>query len=201
MRRILSTLLLIFAINIINAGVNTQQSENSSTKYFDAGNPIKFCGEKYYFSWSSHPTDFYYIQEYLPKGETPEHFNSMLTVAVIFNDKGYHMDAKKAAQMKIQELEQRKKTDKVCNYISLENDGEYMIDFIVSQGNDEGISVVEFNLHHYFDTTIDGRKAHCLVFFSRRAYEDDILPFMKSIPEHRQEWYENLTNLKIKPKF
>ena len=48
---------------------------------------------------------------------------------------------------------------------------------------------------------INGRIANVLNFYSCRAYGDDIMPFIQSIPEKRNAWYEGMSNLKLNPKF
>ncbi len=168
------------------------------TEYFSVGNPIKYCGTKFSLVWSAHPQDIYYVQEYLPKGETLEHYNQMFTVSVIFWDR----TPEEAVKAKVAELEQRKKTDPVTNYIAAQNDkGEYILEFIVSDGSDGKLDLVEVDVHYYRQMTINGRKASVLSFYSCRAYGDDIIPFMKSIPDKRKAWYEGMDNLKIDPKF
>ena len=88
----------------------------------------------------------------------------------------------------------------MCRYIIAKNDGEYIVDFIVSDSKDEKLNFVEADIHYYKDVTINGIKANVLYFYSRRAYGDDIIHFMKSIPSLRNEWYENITKLPL-PKF
>lgn len=55
-------------------------SAQSVTEYFDAGNPIKYGDTEFSLAWSSHPQDNYYIQEYLPEGETFDNFKQMFSV-------------------------------------------------------------------------------------------------------------------------
>ncbi len=100
----------------------------TATEYFSVGNPLKYCGEKYYLSWSANPQENYFIQEYLPKGETLAQYNQMFTVSVIFGD----WTPSDAIQAKIAELDKRKNTDPMTNYIVVENDGDYILEFIVS---------------------------------------------------------------------
>lgn len=172
----------------------------TAVQYFDAGNPITYCGEKFYFAWSSRPYDFYILQEYLPAGETLDNYTSMFTVSVIFyGDTPYNSD--KAIEMKIAELAERKKSDKVCNWLVAENDGEKILDFIVSDSKGGKLDCVEADIHYYRDVEIDGRKASVLLFYSRRAYGDDIIPFMESIPSQRERWYNGMTDLRLIPKF
>lgn len=172
-------------------------SAQSVTEYFNVGNPIKYCGTKYSLVWSAQPQDDYFVQEYLPKGESLDHFNQMFTVSVIFWDR----TPLEAVQAKISELEERKKTDPITNYMVAENDGEYILEFIVGDSSDGKMNTVEVDVHYYKQMTINGKNASVLSFYSRRAYGDDILPFIKSIPEKRNAWYEGMTDLKLNPKF
>lgn len=167
------------------------------TEYFSVGNPIKYCDTKFSLAWSAHPQDNYYVQEYLPKGETLENYNKMFTVSIIFWDR----TPLEAVQAKIAELDERKKTDPVTNYMLAENNGEYILDFIVSDSKDGEVNTVEVDIHYYKQMTINGRKASVLSFYSCRAYGDDIMQFIQSIPKKRNVWYEGMTKLKLNPKF
>ena len=172
-------------------------SAQTVTEYFDVGNPIKYCGTKYSLVWSARPQENYYVQEYLPKGESLEHYNQMFTVSVIFGD----ITPLEAVQAKIAELEQRKKTDPVTNYLVAENNGEYILEFIVGDSSDGKMNIVEVDVHYYKQMTINGRNASVLSFYSGRAYGDAIMQFIQSIPQKRNAWYEGMSNLKLNPKF
>ena len=172
-------------------------SAQTVTEYFDVGNPIKYCGTKYSLVWIARPQENYYVQEYLPKGESLEHYNQMFTVSVIFGD----ITPLEAVQAKIAELEQRKKTDPVTNYLVAENNGEYILEFIVGDSSDGKMNIVEVDVHYYKQMTINGRNASVLSFYSGRAYGDDIMQFIQSIPQKRNAWYEGMSNLKLNPKF
>lgn len=174
-------------------GLNAQ----AVTEYFSVGDPITYCGTDYYLAWSSHPQENYYLQEYLPKGESFENYKQMFTVSVIFWDR----TPKEAIQAKIDELEKRKQTDPVTNYVVFEKDGDYMLEFVVSDTENDAIHTIEVDVHHYKQMTINGRKASVLEFYSGRAYGDDILPFIQSIPENRLTWYEGMRQLNLKPVF
>ncbi len=201
MRKIIaaSIIMALFAI-VANANITTG-NEETATQYFNVGNPIKFEDTDYYFAWSSRPYDFYMLQEYLPEGETFEHYNQMFTVSVMFVGDA-PMKADKAVEFKIAELEEVKKTDPMCNYLAYENDGDYLLDFIVSKSDDKGkLEFVEVDIHYYRDIEINGIKAVYLLFYSCRAYGDDIKPFLKSLPDKRDKWHEDITSLKIMPEF
>lgn len=172
-------------------------SAQSAIEYFNAGNPIKYCGTDYFFVWSAQPQENYFVQEYLPKGESLDHYNQMFTVSVIFGD----ITPLEAVKAKIVELEQRKRTDPITNYMVAENNGEYILEFIVSDSSDGEMNTVEVDMHYYKQMKINGRIANVLNFYSCRAYGDDIMPFIQSIPEKRNAWYEGMSNLKLNPKF
>ena len=172
-------------------------SSQSATEYFNVGNPIKYCGTKYSLVWSAQPQENYFVQEYLPKGETLEHYNQMFTVSVIFWDR----TPLEAVQAKIAELEERKKSDPITKYMVAENNGDYILEFLVGDSSNGKMNTVEVDVHYYRQMTINGKKASVLCFYSGRAYGDDILPFIQSIPEKRNAWYEGMSNLKLNPKF
>ena len=172
-------------------------SAQSATEYFSVGNPIKYCGTKYSLVWSAQPQENYFVQEYLPKGETLEHYNQMFTVSVIFWDR----TPLEAVQAKVAELEERKKSDPITKYMVAENNGDYILEFLVSDSSNGKMNTVEVDVHYYKQMTINGRNACVLYFYSSRAYGDDILPFIQSIPEKRNAWYEGMSNLKLNPKF
>ena len=185
---------------LLTALVRSGWAASEPVAYFDAGNPIKYDGTKFYLAWSAHAQDIYYLQEYLPRGETLERYTQMFTVSVIFWDR----TPEAAVRAKVAELERRRETDKVCRYLVAENPdkpGEYILEFIVSDGRDGVLDCVEVDIHYYRLVVIDGKKASLLCFYSRRAYGDDILPFMKTIPERRNGWYEGMTRLGMVPRF
>ena len=169
----------------------------TATEYFNVGNLIKYCGTKFSLVWSAHPQENYFVQEYLPEGESLEHYNQMFTVSVIFWDR----TPLEAVQAKITELEERKKADPITQYLVVENNGEYILEFLVGDSSNGMMYLVELDIHHYRQMKINGRNASVLSFYSCRAYGDDIIPFIQSISEKRNYWYEGMSKLKINPKF
>ena len=106
---------ILFFLSLCLAAVSWASAE-TAVQYFDAGNPITYCGEKFHLAWSTRPYDFYILQEYLPEGETLDNYTQMFTVSVIFYGDAPYNSAK-AIDMKIAELTERKKTDKICNWV------------------------------------------------------------------------------------
>ena len=99
--------------------------------------------------------------------------------------------------LKLKEVKQEKglSLDKIL--IMVENNGEYIIDFLVSDGADGKLNVVEADIHHYKPVIVEGKKAIQLNFYSRRAYGDDIIPFLESLKEKKVDWINELTQMKI----
>ncbi len=174
-----------------------------AVEYYSVGGDIKYNGNTYKLAWSSHPTADYYIQEYLPEGENFDNYKSMFTVSIHFSD----FTARDLAGLKVQELEKRKQTDLVCNYLAFEKNDTHMLEFLVSDMAEakaegrEGLSVVELDLHYYTNIKINGRTGTMLLFYSGRAYGDDITAFIKAIPDNRVRLITEMEALDIRPIF
>ena len=187
MKRIGISLILILACAMAFA-------QDEVVDYLHVGKTLKFQDKKFELKWCQHPIEAFYLQEWLPKGETFDNYEQMLSVSLSFSET---LSVKFFVDAKVKELEERKKSDKFCNYLVYENDGEYIIDFLVSDGADGMLNVVEADIHHYKPVVIDGKKAIQLNFYSRRAYGDDIIPFLESLKEKKVDWIKELTQMKI----
>ena len=160
-------------------------------EFFVADNPIIFDNTQFYLGWSANPKKGYFLHEYFPKGETPEHFNKMFTVNIVET----RITAKDAAVAKVNELTKRKETDDICNYKVYENGDEYIVAFLVSDMANGQLTTVEWNIHYYKDIEIGGKHYSQLVFFSQQAYGDDIIPFIQSLSEIKSEKIIALANI------
>lgn len=166
-------------------------------RYFEIGDTLKFNGQTYHFAWSSHPQEGYYIQEYLPQGQSFDNYKEMFTVTILLVD----VKPDVMLKAKIMELEKRKKTDEVCNYLVVKRGNTKLLDFLVSDGKDDRLNVVEMDLHRYERIQINNQPASMLCFYSARGYGDDILPFIKSIADRRESLYNAMEQLEIHPVF
>lgn len=165
--------------------------------YLHVGDMLKFNKQKYYLGWSTKVSENKYLQEYFPKGEEPDSFVNMLSVWVNFERP---IDPQYSVWLKEQELDQRKEKDGCCHYLAYENDGKFMLDFMVSEGPGDGtLSVMESNLHFYQKVEIDGRDALLLIFYSRRAYGDDIIPYLSMVRDSdtRTKWIEAMAKMQV----
>jgi hypothetical protein len=160
--------------------------------------PLKFNGTSFALSWSEHPKDFYYIQEYLPQGENFDHYNQMVTLHVFDKD----VTAEAAMQQKVKELEVRKKTDKVCNYEVHQNGDstEFMVDFLLSQSDGDKLSIVEFNMYRYKKVYLGNGKMGILVYaYIKRSYGDAITEFMQKLGDEREKMMNSIIYAPLPP--
>ena len=157
--------------------------------------PLTFNKTTFDLSWTDKPNDTYYIQEYLPKGENSENFNQMVTLHLFETD----IDLKDAVRQKMKELEIRKKTDPVCNYLvteSKDRDKQYMVDFLLGQSKNDKMTIVEFNIYHYKKVDLADNKTGILIYaYTKRAYGNDIKPFLSNLEEDRQKLLSTMITL------
>jgi hypothetical protein len=157
--------------------------------------PLQFNKTSFGLSWSDQPNQTYYIQEYLPKGETSARFNQMLTIHLF--DKNVKVEA--AVQQKIGELNERKKTDIACNYqVTKSPDGkEYLVDFILSESQKNEMTIAEFNIYRYKEVTIGSKKGIMVYAYSKRSYGAQITPFLKGLKAERSKFMNEMAVTKL----
>ena len=146
--------------------------------------PISFNAASYLLSWSSHPSSYYYKQEYLPAGQTSEHFLSMLLLEAIVQ--GTDVNGTVSAQVNM--LNRRKSTDPTVNFAIFKNpkNGEVILDFILSADDHNGQPIVEWNAYRYVPLKDrDGHSGVLLFGISRRGYGDDSTEFLRSLKSER----------------
>ncbi|CAN5857932.1 hypothetical protein BH11BAC4_BH11BAC4_25920 [soil metagenome] len=145
--------------------------------------PLVFDKTPFALSWSDHPSETYYIQEYLPAGEKTEHFNQLLTLHLFDND----IPLKNAVDQKIQELNQRKTTDALCHYMITQKPGgsEFMVDFILSESKGTEMTIAEFNIYRFKTVQLGKRKGILVYAYSKRSYGDNITGFLKKLKTER----------------
>ena len=147
---------------------------------------LNFQGVDYQLGWSAHNSS-QCIQEYFPKGQVPESYTDMFTISVFTNIVD-GVTPTMAVAAKEAELEARKeKTKDVWNWSVMTNDetNEACIDFICCSGKNDELDVVEFDVHRYRMIQVDGKPALQLLFYSHRAYGDDITEMMNNLKDIR----------------
>ena len=147
---------------------------------------LNFQGVDYQLGWSAHNSS-QCIQEYFPKGQVPESYTDMFTISVFTNIVD-GVTPTMAVAAKEAELEARKeKTKDVWNWSVMTNEetNEACIDFICCSGKNDELDVVEFDVHRYRMIQVDGKPALQLLFYSHRAYGDNITEMMNNLKDIR----------------
>src|SRR5438067_1989097 len=99
--------------------------KNDIKNYYGISDTLTFNNTSYKLVASYHPNDGYYKQEYIPTGESPDHYNTMLIVDFYVTDQ----PVKRLVKIKENEITTAKKTDPVANFEQFENTelGEFLI--------------------------------------------------------------------------
>ncbi|MDB4924842.1 hypothetical protein [Mucilaginibacter sp.] len=187
--------LLYLTILLFSLGGFTTKNKDEVKNFYGTHETLTFDKVDFKLSASYHPNEHYYKQEYIPSGESADHFNSMLVIDFYITE----APNKKLAELKEKELDERKKTDAVANYEQFENTalGEYILDFILSDGKADKLNVVEHNIYHYINyTDKSGHKGILLFGISKRGYGDGITNFIKSVKENK---IDNINKLSAYP--
>ena len=160
--------------------------------YLHVGKTLKFQGKKFELKWCQHQNEAVYLQEWLPEGETFDNYGQMLTVTLFFSEAGTVQYVENMAQI----LEKRKKTDCAYYYVH-EKDGEYVIDFLVLDSAGGKVNFAEVGINHCKPVIVNGKKAVQINLYTRRAYGDDINPFLESLDDKTDDWINELTQMNI----
>ena len=152
--------------------------------------PIVFEESTFELAWTSHPTETYYKQEYLPVGEALENYTQMFMIDLLVE--GANPEA--AAADMIAGLEQRKASDPVVNFDMIANEatGELILDFLLSDSS-TGHVIVEWNAYRY----VPHGEGLMLVGISRRGYGDEASGFIARLADWRNSAIESLAVMEL----
>jgi len=159
---------------------------------------FNFQGTDYHLGWGAHNSQ-QCIQEYFPKGQVPESYTDMFTISVFTN-----IDSKVTPEIAVAakeaELAARKeKTKDVLGWDVMVNDdiNEACIDFVcVAEKNNE-VDVLEYDAHRYRMIQVDGKPALQLLFYSKRAYREDVTKMKDNLKETRLKVLNDITNFNV----
>ncbi len=173
---------LLFS-QVMPGNVEVARSDNAVDR-LSLPDSIAFNGESYRLSWSSHPTPYYYKQEYLPPAQTSDHFQRMVLIEATVRG----LDINGAVSAQVSMLNKRKLTDPTVNFATFKNqkNDEVILDFILSAQDPKGEDVVEWNAYRYATLRGKGGESGVLLFgISRRAYGDDTTNFLRGLKSAR----------------
>ena len=175
----------------------TGHGKKDVVNYLNTSDKIVLDDVTYKLSWSSHPTENYYKQEYLPAHETQESYSNMLLIDfLITSDSLKNVVASKVAEQQNQEI-----TDIIAHHRTLKNKdkSEYLLDFILSDSKGRAnANIVEWNGYRYKDyTDSQGHKGVLLFGWSKRAYRNDINEFLTRLRTDKPLFIHSLAQHEI----
>ena len=101
--------IILFSLTVL--ALLSFKSDDKIQEYLSVSGPLSFDGKSFNLKWTSKNGN-YYIQEYLSENDSLSNFKEMISLFVLNES----VSVEDAIQIKIQELEEFKKTDPVCNY-------------------------------------------------------------------------------------
>lgn len=170
-------------------------AQNKITEYLNIPGPITLDSKTYQLAWSSHPNENYFKQEYLSSNENLQKYNTMVLIDFV---KG-NFEIKDAINQKVTELEEIKKTNPVVNYQVFENNGEYILDFLITENSKDGkeILIAERNVYRYKLINENNNKGVMLFAVSERGYKENMEVFFNNLKENSTKLVEIVGNYKL----
>ena len=174
------------------------QGSGGPINYLNTPLNLSFNNNNYSLSWTSHPANNYYKQEYIQKGETAEKFSSMLMLEVLDSK----VNVKDAAANKMAELEKMKAGNPFINYETSYDaaKGEQILDFMITANSRDGKEVViaERNIYRYTAfVNQKGDKGLLLVAMSVRSYGVESKKFIENARSGKAELVSKVKGFKI----
>jgi len=174
------------------------QNNNSPVDYLKLGDAILFEKQSYHLAWTSHPSNNFYKQEYVPSGDAVTKFKKMMLIDVVVGNE----NIKDVVAAKVVELKKLKETNPIVNYEILENskNGEYILDFLLSQNSPDGksILIVERNVYRYkIFKDPSGYKGIVLFGISTISYGQEIEKFLAGLKSGRKELVSSVSQFTI----
>lgn len=197
MKTVIISIIAITCASFTSTVVNGQ-NHNTMIEYLHVPGPIVFNNSSYNLSWSSHPSDNFYKQEYIQKGDNADKFKTMILLDVATGN----LPIKDIVAMKIEELKKLKLSNPIVQYETFDNPktGEYMIDFLLSANSADGktTDVVERNVYRYKTVTgKSGKRAVVLFAVSTRSYGNDIDQFLISLRSTKKDLVNAVAKFEI----
>ena len=162
--------------------------------FIKMGKVISFNSLKYYLKSSANPSPNYFKQEYLQAKSSLDNYKEIITVDVL---KG-KLTLEQVLKVKIQELEQLKKSSPIVNYAVYKKEKSYVLDFIMTDGAD----LFEWNLYKYIIKG-KGKKQHLVLcaYTYRKTIKTSAMgkQFFAYIKAQQQKMIQELEKVDISP--
>jgi hypothetical protein len=197
MKKIRSTLLLLIALSFFC--FTFKNNKDDIKDYLNVPGPLLFDNTHYDLAWSSHPSNNYYAQEYIPEGDNIDNFNKMILINVIVSDSLKQDDV---VASEIADLTKMQKENQAVQFKAYENKktNEHMIDFLLTENELVGnhVKLAERNVYRYKQfTDTSGQKGILLFGVSTRSYGNNIYSFFADLKEHRTDMVTKVGDFSI----
>ncbi len=186
---------LKFLVALFSLVTFSLHAQNKTIDYLSIPGPIKMDNKTYNLVWSSHPNENYYKQEYLSSNEKIEKYNTLTLIEFVKGD----FNLKDVVDQKVSELEKMKQSNPVVNYKTYENNGEYIVDFLMSENSKDGkeILIAERNIYRYKLVTFNESKGVLLFAVSERGYKENMAQFFNNLKNNSTHLIEVVGNYKL----
>lgn len=184
-----------------NSSANTQSVVDSLAtpgviEYLSVNGPFTIGDYTFHLRWSSHPTENYFKQEYVPTIYELENYIQMVMVEVVIGD----VNVKDAMATQIQTIESRKPADKLAKYTVSKDprSGGDVLEFMLSENEGADNAIAEWNVYRYSPYTgPSGQKGIQLFAYSRRGYGMKIQPFLGEIERDAAKFKNNFLAIPV----
>ena len=145
--------------------------------------PIIFDGISYELVWTNTRDGNFYIQEYIPRGQKLETYTQMITLSLLRKETPLSV----VTLERMNQLEARKKSHALCQYSLIESPDskEYILDFITSETDGNGIKTVSFTISRYQEIEIHNKPALLQLAYTQRATGDGVEGMLRSVAANR----------------
>jgi hypothetical protein len=172
----------LLLVTVLLLSIKSFEQKNKLEERLGVPGPLVFGDTNFKLAWTNHSDTLYYIQKYLPSGDSLVDFKQMLHLELLRKD----TLLEKLVQQETKVLEERKKVDHYCNYnvISSPEGDEFILDFLTSE-NSNG-KILQFNIWHYKLVNIEGKGRRIELFaYTKRSYDSEIKSFLKNFGKDR----------------
>jgi hypothetical protein len=199
--------LIPLSIGFFSCGHAQNNSANNENKvdslatpgvieYLGVNGPFTIGDYTFHLRWSSHPTDNYFKQEYVPTIYELENYIQMVMVELATGD----LNAKDVMASKIKEIESRKPVDKLAKYTVSKDPrtGGDVLEFMLSENDGADNGIAEWNVYRYVPyTDSSGKKGIQLFAYSRRGYGVKTEPFKGEIERDAAKFKNNFLAIPV----
>ncbi|KKB08666.1 hypothetical protein [Devosia chinhatensis] len=189
-REPLATVVALTVLSLAPAGAQ------EVTDYLGVPGPISIGGNDYVLSWSSNPQPGYFKQEYIPAGADAQAYETMVLVEFLASD----LPMAEVISAQTDMINQRKATDPIANMAMFSNPerGEIVLDFLLSDKDDAGEYIIEWNGYRYGQAQFEGEDGVLLFGLSDRAYgNDDAETFLRGLGDFKTQRILALTTAEM----